>query len=89
MSSLFLCVFLPIISILSGNKDMHLSLGEFEFQPDQTIDYGLASHCVSKIDVSTFSRLLLIQLFLKLEHIILHEFGVWPDGTTDHGVICP
>ena len=28
-------------SILAGNKDMHKSLDEFEFQPDQTTDYGV------------------------------------------------
>ena len=27
--------------ILAGNKDMHKSLNEFEFQPDPTTDYGV------------------------------------------------
>ena len=26
---------------LAGNKDMHKRLDEFEFKPDQTIDYGI------------------------------------------------
>ena len=26
---------------LAGNKDMHKSLDEFEFQPDPTTDYGV------------------------------------------------
>ena len=26
---------------LTGNKDMHKRLDEFEFKPDQTIDYGV------------------------------------------------
>ena len=30
-----------IVFILAGNKDMHKSLDEFEFQADPTTDYGV------------------------------------------------
>ena len=33
--------------IIAGNKDMHKMLGEFEFNPDQTIDYGVTCHSAS------------------------------------------
>ena len=28
--------------MLAGNKDMHKSLNDFEFQPDLTTDYGVS-----------------------------------------------
>ena len=35
----FFVVFDPIVLILAGNENMHLSLDEFEFQPDLNTDY--------------------------------------------------
>ena len=32
----------PILFKLAGNEDMHNILDEFEFWPDQTIDYGVS-----------------------------------------------
>ena len=32
----------PIFSKIAGNKDMHNIMNEFEFRPDQTIDYGVS-----------------------------------------------
>ena len=32
----------PILFKLTGNKDMHNILDEFEFRPDRTTDYGVS-----------------------------------------------
>ena len=32
----------PILFKLAGNEDMHNTLDEFEFRPDQTTDYGVS-----------------------------------------------
>ena len=39
---LFSAVFYLILFILAGNDDMHESLEEFEFLPDQTTDCGVS-----------------------------------------------
>ena len=58
MSTRFLsCFFDRIRFILAGNKDMHKSSEEDDFWPDPT----------KKIDVTSFSRLLLICSFSNLQ----------------------
>ena len=74
---------------------MHKSLDEFEFRPDPTTEYGVSCpSALKKIDVTTFSPLLLIQSFSNFAgnedmHNFLDEFEFWPDLTTDYGVSCP
>ena len=62
---------------LAGNKDMHNSMNEFEFQPDWTTDYGVSCPWASKKypyrpyngenEVISFSRLFLIGSFSYLQ----------------------
>ena len=42
MLPLFLAVYYPILFILAGNDDMHMSSEEFEFLLDPTIDCGVS-----------------------------------------------
>ena len=62
----FLVVFDIIILILSGNRNMHESLDEFEFRSDLTNDNRVNCHLECLISFLTFSRLLLIRHFLNL-----------------------
>ena len=39
MDSIFLVVYDQILTILAGNKNIHLGLDGFEFQPDPITDY--------------------------------------------------
>ena len=39
---IFLLVFCPILLLLSGNENMHESLDDFEFSPNQATDYGVS-----------------------------------------------
>ena len=66
---------------------MHKSLDEFEFRPDPTTDYGVICPWASKkIDVTTFSPLLLIRSFSNLQVMrtciiswMSSNFGqIWP-----------
>ena len=89
----FLACFCSILLILqmlvmtNNNEDMYESLGEFDSWPGGTTDYRVScpfKHL--KMDVSTFSRLLLV-LSLKLVdnedmHNIFDEFDFRPDRTT-------
>ena len=66
---------------------MSLNLGQI---PPLTIE--LAALQRLKIDVTTFSPLLLIRTFSNLQVMracIMDEFEFWPDLTTDYGVSCP
>ena len=38
----FIVFFGPILLLLSGNENMHASLDDFEFSPDQATDYGVS-----------------------------------------------
>ena len=63
----------PIFFKLTGNKDMHNIMNEFEFRPDRTTDYGVSCPWASKKypyrpytgenGVSTFSLLFLLNPF--------------------------
>ena len=41
----------PIFFKLSGNKDMHNIMNEFEFWPDRTTDYGVICPWNTPIDL--------------------------------------
>ena len=87
MSSLISVDIDPIFFKLAGNKDMHNIMNEFEFRPDQTIDYGVSCPWASKKypyrpyngekAVSTFSLLFLIGSFWYF-HVTRTKLGwVW------------
>ena len=80
--------------MFAGNEDMHNSLDEFKFRPNRIIDYRV--NCIERIiiNVSTFTRLLLLRsIFFKNAgskdmHNILDGFKFRPDRTIDYNVSC-
>ena len=76
----------PIFFKLTGNKDMHNIMNEFEFRPDRTTDYGVSCPWASKKypyrpyngenGVSTFSLLFLIGSFWYF-HVTRTSIKAW------------
>ena len=92
-SSHFSAVFDQILFILAGNEDMHKSLDEFEFRPDQTTELGQIPPLTMKLAALERLKNRRHHFFSVAGnedmHNILDEFEFRPDQTTDFGVSCP
>ena len=83
----------PTFFKLTGTKDMHNIMNEFEFRPDLTTDYGVSCPWASKKypyrpyngenSVSTFSLLFLIGSFWSIKAWMSLNFLKW-DLTLAH-----
>ena len=85
-----------IFFILSGIKDIHVILDEFEIRQDSTMDCGvslsdwkMAVKCCEHSSTYIFDRIFFILLGNKDSHVILNEFEIRQDSTMDCGVSCP
>ena len=101
--TLVLSIFDSILFILAGNKDNHKSLDEYEFQAEQTSDYGVncpwASGkicmelqwkiCCDHSSAFIFERIFLILAGNMDNHKSLNEFDFWPHPTTNYRLSCP
>ena len=77
---------------------MHISLDEFEFQPDPATDYGVTCHRASEklmynvVNILATSSLIGSSSFFggnKDNYKVSDELEIRPDPTMDCGVRCP